>query len=128
LNLTATKDGTHTLVGSASFGVDTGYTGFGGFTFGEEISLGLSADYTTSAKLNAVGSATYAIEADYINNTKFPETATIAVSLTYENGSSFLWNDVSDPSSIWSNVSDPSSTWSDVSDPTTVWTDVEYPN
>ncbi len=128
LNLTATKDGTHTLMGSATYAINTGYTGFGGFTFTETVSYGLSTGCAVTGTLNAVGAANYGITTDYVNNTKYPESLTVTVSLGYENGNSFLWNGVTDPSSTWTNVTDPSSSWSDETDPSTVWTNVEYPN
>ena len=77
---------------------------------------------------NAVASANYDITSNYINNTKFPESASISMSMTFSNGNSFLWNDVSDPSTIWTEESDPTSIWTEESDPTSTWTKIDYPN
>ena len=62
------------------------------------------------------------------NNTKFPESASISMSMTFSNGNLFLWNDVSDPSTIWTEESDPTSIWTEESDPTSTWTKIDYPN
>ena len=67
---------------------------------------------------------TYALDTDHT----LVGYAIISVTMSYQNGDSFLWNDVSDPSSTWTNLSDPSTTWSDVSDPSTIWTRVDYPH
>ncbi len=52
----------------------------------------------------------------------------ISMSMTFSNGNSFLWNDVSDPSTIWNDVSDPTSIWTKESDPTSTWTKSDYPD
>jgi hypothetical protein len=123
------KSGTGTIVADAIYAVNTGYTALGGFTLNVSADFDISLDETSTGILtNAVASASYDLDAGYINNTKYPESMTFDLSMTYSNGDSLLWNDVSDPSSTWSDVSDPSTTWSDVSDPSTIWTRVDYPH
>jgi len=94
--------------GVISFGVQNGYTSAGGFTFGNEVSFGLTQDYTSSSVLTAVGIVTIPINVTYVNATNHADSITIGSTVGMTPSSSFLW--------------------SDVSDPTTVWTEVEYPN
>ena len=94
--------------GVISFGVQNGYTSAGGFTFDNEVSFGLTQDYTSSSVLTAVGIVTIPINVTYVNATNHADSITIGSTVGMTPSSSFLW--------------------SDVSDPTTVWTEVEYPN
>jgi hypothetical protein len=94
--------------GVISFGVQNGYTSAGGFTFDSEASFALTQDYTSSSILTAVGVVTIPINVTYVNNTNHADSITIGSTVGVTSSDSFLW--------------------SDVSDPTTVWTEVDYPN
>ena len=94
--------------GVISFGVQNGYTSAGGFTFDSEASFALTQDYTSSSTLTAVGVVTIPINVTYVNATNHADSITIGSTVGVTSSNSFLW--------------------SDVSDPTTVWTEVEYPN
>ena len=94
--------------GVISFGVQNGYTSAGGFTFDSEASFALTQDYISSSILTAVGVVTIPINVTYVNNTNHADSITIGSTVGVTSSDSFLW--------------------SDVSDPTTVWTEVDYPN
>ena len=94
--------------GVISFGVQNGYTSAGGFTFDSEASFALTQDYTSSSTLTAVGVVTIPINVTYVNATNHADSITIGSTVGVTSSDSFLW--------------------SDVSDPTTVWTEVDYPN
>jgi len=129
IDVTDGKESAHTIVESIAYGLNNGFTSLGGFTLNELAGFGISLDEVFTGILsNAVASANYGITNNYINNTKFPESASISMSMTFSNGNSFLWNDVSDPSTIWTDVSDPTSIWTKESDPTSTWTKIDYPN
>jgi len=102
------KSGTGTIVADAIYAVNTGYTCLGGFTLNASADFDISLDETSLGILtNAVASASYDLDANYINNTKYPESASITVKMNYQNGDSFLWNDVSDITTIWTKVDYP---------------------
>jgi hypothetical protein len=102
------KTGTGTIIADAIYATNTGYTSLGGFTLNASANFDVSLDESfTGILTNAVASASYDLDAGYINNTNHQETASIAVRMNYQNGDSFLWNDVSDITTTWTKVDYP---------------------
>ena len=85
-------------------------------------------DSSSSGVLTLRPAVTLDSSLDYVNNTKYPESASFELTGGFETISEFLWTLVSDPSTTWTDVTDPTTTWSDVSEPSTTWTNVEYPD
>jgi len=81
--------------------------------------------------LQFIDSITFGLTNDFtpIGNVSFG-----AISITFAQNfsetvlDSFLWTDVSDPTTSYSTVSDSSTTWTEESDQGTSWTNVDYPN
>jgi hypothetical protein len=107
VNLTSGKNSKHTVIESISYGLQQGYSNFGGFTISGSVQFDINGGLTSNSVLAAVGSATYGIENNYINNTNHSETTTIGITMTYSNGDSLLWNPVEEPSSIWTKIDYP---------------------
>ncbi len=128
VNLTAGKETKHHIIESISYGIDQGYSSFGGFTISGLAQFDITGNITSESVLNAVGNAVYGISSNYINNTKHEETTAMGITMTYSNGDTLLWNPVPDPNDNWSDVTDPNTIWTEETDPTSVWTKIDYPN
>lgn len=107
VNLTSGKESKHHVIESISYGLQQGYSNLGGFTISGSAQFDINGGVTSSSVLEAVGSATYGIENNYINNTNHSETTTIGITMTYSNGDSLLWNPVDEPSSVWTKIDYP---------------------
>jgi hypothetical protein len=102
------KSGTGTIIADVTYATNAGYTSLGGFTLSASADFDVSLDESSTGILtNAVASASYDLDAGYINNTNYSETASIAVRMNYQNSDSFLWNDVSDITTTWTKVDYP---------------------
>ncbi len=87
------------------------------------ISAALESTYgiITGSVLKAVGSGTLGSTVDVINNTNYPEAATIGTDVSTSSASNFLWNTETESSDTWSTSTESTTTWTEQIEDNTTW-------
>jgi hypothetical protein len=87
------------------------------------ISAALESTYgiITGSVLKAVGSGTLGSTVDVINNTNYPEAATIGTDVSTSSASNFLWNTETESSDTWSTSTASTTTWTEQIEDNTTW-------
>ena len=75
----------------------------------------------TGSVLKAVGSVTLGSTVNVINNTNYPEAATIGTDVSTSSASNFLWNTETESSDTWSTSTESTTTWTEQTEDNTTW-------
>ena len=98
---------TNSMAGTISFGLQNSLSAPGGFTFDGSASFGVDNGYTISSVLSAVSSITIPLTMTYVNATNHTESISVGSTMNVTSSSEFLWGDVSDVSTVWTDVEYP---------------------
>ena len=112
---------------SATFALNASSTMLGGFTIDVEGTIAGSFGQSLSSILTAQGAATFGISQGYVNNTKYPESISVALSLASSSASEFLWTVDPESTDTWTDQTESSDTWTDQTETSTTWT-TQYPS